>query len=146
MNTVFMKRWMNTRVSQPFDVVVIGGGAAGMLAPHLFAPPAELGAAPPLQGGNLCGSRRLSGRYCVGIFAVDRRLSPDFCRRARCKKLCPAARVDLPPPAKAGMRQKGGRISRFPPVELWKPGRAQFAHWPGEGERAGDAAARDYKW
>ena len=28
----FMKRWMNTRVSQPFDVVVIGGGAAGMLA------------------------------------------------------------------------------------------------------------------
>ena len=28
----FMKRWMNTRVSQPFDVVVIGGGAAGLAA------------------------------------------------------------------------------------------------------------------
>ena len=34
----FMKRWMNTRVSQPFDVVVIGGGAAGMLAAGTAGP------------------------------------------------------------------------------------------------------------
>ena len=32
MNTEFTKRWMNTRVSQTYDALVIGGGAAGMLA------------------------------------------------------------------------------------------------------------------
>ena len=32
MNTEFTKRWMNTRVNQTYDALVIGGGAAGMLA------------------------------------------------------------------------------------------------------------------
>lgn len=32
MNMEYTKRWMNTRVNQPYDVLVIGGGAAGMLA------------------------------------------------------------------------------------------------------------------
>ncbi len=31
MNTVFMKRWMKNQVNQ-FDVIIVGGGAAGMMA------------------------------------------------------------------------------------------------------------------